>query len=199
MRLRSLIFCTAALLSCFSLSPVQADNLVVTAPDKRSQSSWLEATTKHFVIVGDMPESQLRRRAMRLEQFHALLAKAAPERNDNRLLIYLTDGIGTIQSMAHENSIAGYYIPTAMGAFAVSPETFQNKEQGWTPEVILYHEYTHHMLLQSNDSYFPGWVSEGLAELFATAEIKANGDILVGAANQSRAIEMFSMNRWSAE
>jgi tetratricopeptide (TPR) repeat protein len=198
MKFRIFAACAAALLSGTAIEPARAD-VTVVAPDRASQSSWLEATTRHFIILGDMPEAQLRRRAMRLEQFHSLLATVAPERSENRLLIYLTDGIDPIQQMAHMNFIAGYYVPTAMGAFAVSPETFQNKRQGWTPEVVLFHEYTHHMLLQSNDAYFPGWMTEGLAELFATVDIKDNGDIVVGAANQARAPGMFSMNRWPAD
>jgi tetratricopeptide (TPR) repeat protein len=201
MKIREFATCALAALACASVTatPVRADDVVVNAPNRANLSDWLEATTKHFVIVGEMSDSEIRRRAIRLEQIHALLAKMAPERSENRLTIYLTDGVDPIKRMAHMNNIAGYYVPTAMGAFAVSPRSMQNVPRGFTPEVVLFHEYTHHMLLQSNDDYFPGWVTEGLAELFATADIKPNGDILVGAANQSRAAGMFSMNRWPIE
>jgi tetratricopeptide (TPR) repeat protein len=194
-----------ALLSAVSASTAiavgtaRADEVVVTAPDKSTLSNLSEATTKHFVIVAAMSESELRRRATRLEQMHALLATIAPERSDNRLVIYLTDGIDPIQKMAHADYIAGYYVPTARGAFAVSPKVMQNVMPGFTPELVLFHEYTHHMLLQTNDSYFPGWVTEGLAELFSTAEIKPNGEIVVGAANVTRSYSIFSMSRWPVE
>ena len=176
-----------------------ADEVTVVAPAKETVSNWLEATTSHFVVVAQMDEGQLRKRAARLERLHALLSLIAPARSDNKLLIYMTDGIDPIQRMAHMNNIAGYYVPTAMGAFAVSPKFVQNAGSGWTPEVILFHEYTHHMLLQSNDEYFPGWATEGLAELFATTRIKDTGEIEVGVANQARARDMFAMNRWSME
>lgn len=182
--------------------PAAAQEAVtVVAPGKEQLSNWLEATTKHFVLVGAMSEADLRHRAIRLERMHAALATIAPEANENRLLIYLTDGIMPIQRMAHADNIAGYYIPTATGAFAVSPKDFVDRMQGWTPETVLFHEYTHHMLLQTNGEYFPGWVTEGLAELFATAKIKKNGDVEIGAPNQARAIQMaFEFgSRWSAE
>ncbi|MBW8785320.1 MAG: FAD-dependent oxidoreductase [Novosphingobium sp.] len=164
-----------------------------------AHAEWLEAATSHFVIAADTSEGALRGRATRLEQMHALLATISPDTGDNRLLVYLTNGISEVQDMAHRSDIGGYYVPTAMGAFAVSPRDLVEQSQGWTPEVVLFHEYTHHMLLQSNDAYFPGWVNEGLAELFATTQIKDNGDLIVGAANQSRAEAIHSMSRWSAE
>ena len=103
-----------------ALSPValaQADQTInVIAPDKDQLSPYIEATTKHFVLVGNVSEAELRRRAIRLERFHAALATIAPSTNDNRLLIYLTEGIQPIQRMAHMTGIAGYYVPTAMGA-----------------------------------------------------------------------------------
>ncbi|MEQ1542677.1 MAG: DUF1570 domain-containing protein [Novosphingobium sp.] len=201
MKIRKFPFLASFALAVSAFQPTLAqDTLTVTAPGKEQLSNWLEATTKHFVLVGEVSEAELRHRAIRLERMHAALATIAPETNENRLLIYLTDGIMPIQRMAHADNIAGYYIPTAAGAFAVSPEDFVNRMQGWTPETVLFHEYTHHMLLQTNGEYFPGWVSEGLAELFATAKIKQNGDVEIGAPNQARAIQMaFEFgSRWSA-
>lgn len=199
MKFRTLALALSAC-TCLCLSPARAaDEIVVGAPAKSSLTDWLEATTRHFIIVGEMSEGELRRRATRLEQMHALLSMIAPARSENRLTIYLTDGITPIQQMAHNDGIAGYYVPTAMGAFAVSPKTMQNVIPGFTPELVLFHEYTHHMLLQTNDAYYPGWVTEGLAELFSTAEIKPNGDILVGAANVTRSYAVSAMSRWPVE
>ena len=192
----------AALCALSPLALAQADQTInVIAPDKDQLSPYIEATTKHFVLVGNVSEAELRRRAVRLERFHAALATIAPSTNDNRLLIYLTEGIQPIQRMAHMTGIAGYYVPTAMGAFSVSPLSFVEQMQGWKPEVVLFHEYTHHMLLQTNGEYFPGWVTEGLAELFATARILDNGDVEIGAPNQARAIQMAFeyRSRWSVE
>lgn len=200
MRIGKVVFAVAAALA-IGASPAAMAQITVNGPAERQLSGWLEATTKHFVLVGKVSEGELRRRAIRLERIHAALSTIAPATNDNRLLIYLTDGITQIQRMAHTDSIAGYYIPTAMGAFSVSPLTFAEQRQGWTPEVVLFHEYTHHMLLQTNGEYFPGWVSEGLAELFATAQIKDNGDVIIGRANEARAIGMGfeHLSRWSVE
>ena len=55
------------------------------------------------------------------------------------------------------------------------------------------------MLLSSTNAFVPGWVTEGLAEMFMTAILKGDGSIIVGATNPARRYSMTSQSRWTVE
>ncbi len=66
-----------------------------------------------------------------------------------------------------------------------------------TAEQVLFHEYTHHMLLSNTSQVFPGWATEGLAELFMSAKFAENGDVIVGQPNADRSWAMGGLSRWT--
>jgi hypothetical protein len=61
-------------------------------------------------------------------------------------------------------------------------------------EQTLLHEYVHHFLLQNYARGYPGWLIEGVAEFFMTADFERDG-IIVGAPNPGR-LQVLSTQPW---
>jgi tetratricopeptide (TPR) repeat protein len=163
-----------------------------------AHAEWLEGTSKHFVILGNASESELRDRAKRLEQYDAMLRMLFQAPETTQVHLFLLDTMGDVQSLAGSSSVAGFYSPSAQMSVAFMPRRIlENYGPGFTAERVLFHEYAHHMLLSSTNAFVPGWVTEGLAELFMSAMIKPDGSVIVGAPNESRGWAMMSQNRWS--
>ncbi len=173
--------------------------LVLCSVAAPAQAEWREAKSENFTVIGDMPESELRRWSERLEQYHGMLAYLLDAKRSAPVTVYVLNGLGAVQRAGGSRAIAGFYHASAQGANAVVPERL-NYDRGiedFNPRVILLHEYAHHMLLTNVEMFMPGWAQEGLAEMFATARVEEDGSVVIGDENDSRAGGMVSMSRWS--
>jgi tetratricopeptide (TPR) repeat protein len=155
-----------------------------------AHAEWREATSEHFVVVSEGPPEQLVRFSQRLEALHWLLGQAtgvtAPE-NGARVRITIVDSVSDVhRAMGVRNSnAAGFYRPSAEGAIAVIP-----RDQGEFSSIILYHEYTHHFMLQYLRNAYPAWYVEGFAELLSTARFNREGEISFGYVAHHRSFEL---------
>lgn len=171
----------------------------LTAFVQPAHAEWLRAKSDHFIVYGDMSESEMRRRVERLERFHAALRTLFKVEREDVGTIYMTGSLGELQDLAGSAGVAGFYRGDAQGATGFVPKELPYNIPGMTPETILFHEYTHHILLSSTTALYPGWVSEGLAELFATAKLRPDGSVVIGDENTSRGWAMTGLSRWSVE
>lgn len=166
-----------------------------------AHAEWREATSPHFTVVGDMSESDLRERTLQLERYDATLRYLLGAKETVRVTVYVLDGLGAVQQAAggRMRTLAGFYRADAQGANAVVPERLNFYVEDFNPRVILFHEYAHHMLLSNTEAFMPGWAQEGLAEMFATAKLNADGSVTIGDKNDSRGSTMFGAHRWSVQ
>lgn len=163
-----------------------------------ARAEWLEAKTKHFVVVGNTSESDLRKRALRLEQFDAAMRYLVGGEEGVRVHLYLLNSMADLQRLADNDKIGGFYSASAQEAHAFMPLKILNAWPGFTAEGVLLHEYTHHMLLASTTAYIPRWATEGLAEMFMTAKLADDGSVTIGAAS-ARSWDIRAMHRWSVD
>lgn len=163
-----------------------------------AHAEWLEATTKHFIVAGDISEAEIRKRALRLEQFDAAMRFLVGGEEGTRVHLYLLNSMSDLQRLADSNSVAGFYSATAQEARAFMPMKIVNSAPGFTAELVLLHEYTHHMLLASTTSFVPRWTTEGLAEMFSTAKLADDGSVTIGAASV-RQYDVRALHRWTVE
>jgi tetratricopeptide (TPR) repeat protein len=173
--------------------------LITFAAAVPAQAEWREAKSEHFVVIGDMPERELRQWSERLEQFHGMLAYLLDAKVETApVTVFVLDGLGAVQDAGGGGrNIAGFYGATAQSANAVVPQRLGFYVEDFNPRIILFHEYAHHMLLSNVEMFMPGWAQEGLAEMFATAKIEDDGSVVIGDKNDARADAMFGMSRWS--
>lgn len=177
----------AALLFCLLAVPAQAE-------------TWREADTAHFRIFSAGDEKSLLRFSERLEQFHALLKLATGATEVNRRIVkvrvFLVPSISEVKELAGQpgSDIAGFYSPRDEGALAVVPRV--TGDGIFTGQVVLFHEYAHHYMLQYTPAAYPSWYVEGFAEIAATASFERKGAITFGKAASHRQYELEAANRY---
>lgn len=157
-----------------------------------AQAKWLRGETAHFVLYSDGPESNLRHFAAELEDFDGLLRMAhgldptAPP--PRKLEIYLVAGsrdLARVMPGASE-SIAGVYRANLGDIYAVAIRGQRGSGDG---ERFLFHEYTHHFMMQHFAAAYPAWLVEGYAEYFGATRIE-DELIEVGVAPKGRAANL---------
>ncbi|OYX39414.1 MULTISPECIES: DUF1570 domain-containing protein [unclassified Sphingomonas] len=165
-----------------------------------AHAEWLEASHKRFLIYADMSPSALKDFATQLERFDSAMRFLFPNPRDeaesaNRVTIYVVNNEDAVQSLARDRSgqVVGFYRPSATGSLIVTPQSVAAGNREFNSKLVLFHEYAHHVTLSNNENYYPGWVTEGLAEFFATAIIRPDGSIMIGGANNAR-IEQIQAN-----
>lgn len=179
MRLLSLSL--AVLLAVTTAAPAWAD--------------WYQATSKHFVIYADDKPKRIADFATRLERFdraaRALLRMDDPIVGDgNRVTIYVFPNVSDVQALAGDKFIAGFYTGRAAGSLVYIAKHNDNSDLG--AEAVLYHEYSHHLMMQQLDQPYPEWYVEGFAEFLSTPRFEKDGSVMIGAPPQDRAWGLFN-------
>ena len=98
------------------------------------------------------------------------------------------------------SNIAGFYQGRASGSVAFTPA--RSRSDSWAgtlqPQIVLFHEYAHHLMLANTEIAVPAWYGEGYAEFLSTARFEKDV-VWVGAAAQHRAYELLMEKGLSAE
>ena len=203
----------ATVMACSALStvPVNAQMVSVNGAlasavqvtkesDSKADFGWREITTKHFVIYSDVAEDKARSFAERMERFDGAIRQIVGAQESIPVTIYLVSDIEEVQRLAGRKNIGGFYSGAAQGPYLVAPlKAYENNTIRDTARTILFHEYGHHMTLGNSSEFYPGWVTEGLAEFFSTADFGADGSVTLGAPNTMRTYDIGGMNRWNVE
>lgn len=148
-------------------------------------AEWREVSSRHFVVYSDQPEAQVRRFTERLERFDSAVRlvrnMADPVLSPSmKVTVYVVPNVDTVQRLAGVRQAAGFYNPQVEGPIAVIPRKYGSDDHDLDPEIILYHEYAHHLLLSDLQQPVPMWLSEGFAEFFSTADFEKDGSITLG-------------------
>lgn len=173
-----------------------------------ASAAWREARTKHFIIYSEQSAKNLGAFASELEHYdrgvRLLRSMDDPALSDSgRLKIYVLPSRDDVARMAKgaPSGVAGFYRSRASGSLAfVHSEREDPRVQGaLTAKTVLFHEYYHHLLLQSMNLALPLWVTEGSAEFFATARKEKDGAMTFGAPPQHRAYGLFQLTALTIE
>lgn len=160
-----------------------------------ASAEWREAKTKHFLIYSQDNEAKLHKFAERLEAVHALMLMATgkqDQENPYPVRVYVVADTQAVQSyMEHPNSnVAGFYRPLVTGPIAITPRDTGSNDASFSQQLVLFHEYAHHFMLQYFPSAYPAWYVEGWAELVSTASFEKPGYISYGKAADHRRYEL---------
>ncbi len=148
-------------------------------------ADWKRAESPNFIVYYQGSETALRRYVRNLEVYDFVLRRRMGlpinQPAARKLPIYLVSnrsGLAEI-SPGIGQAVAGVYFPREEGIFATA---IHDREQDY-----LLHEYFHHFSMQMDVvSNYPGWLIEGLAEYFMTAEI-GEDTVVIGHVNENRA------------
>lgn len=166
--------------------------LAMVAAATRADAAWYEAKSNHFVIYGDGSEDELREFATKLERFDQAVrtARAMPDpplSEANRLTVYLLHNEYELVKLEGGSGILGRYIPRAMGSVAYVTRNKARFKGDIDSDIIFFHEYAHHLMLQNSTAALPTWLVEGFAEFLSTAQVNPDGTVTFGAAANHRA------------
>ncbi|WP_447757435.1 hypothetical protein [Sphingopyxis fribergensis] len=179
--------------------------IAIVASASPAEAKWLRADTDNFIIYSEGSERELRDFAEKLERFDATLRnrfKIEGGKDPNPLTIYLVESASDASRLASGRSgsfIAGFYVPSPEGSFAVS-----NREDyviKGTPQSqqTLFHEYAHHFMKRFLPGAFPAWFIEGFAEFYSTVDFTKEGKAEIGKPAHGRAIGLLTMPKIPAE
>ena len=149
-----------------------------------AKDTWTSVKTKHFVLVGNAGDKEIRKVAGRLEQFREVFSKLFSRANLNspvpiRVIVFKNRHsylpfMPVYQGKVSE--VAGYF----QSGQDVHYITLTSELSQENPYSTIFHEYIHAL---TNDNTFqsPAWFSEGLAEFYSSFEI-TDGDkkVMVG-------------------
>jgi len=171
-----------------------------------ASARWLRADTNNFIIYSEGSEKSLHDFAENLQRFDATLRhrfNVPSGFEPNRLTIYLVPRAEDAGRLAEgkfgSSSIAGFYVATADGAFAVSNR--ENDGGRGTPasQQTLFHEYGHHFMKRYLPAAFPAWFIEGFAEYLSTVDFNREGKASVGKPVYRRAYGLLEIPKIPAE
>ena len=169
------------LLAAMAATAQQAPDKDIVVTDTRGGSGWQQATSKHFVVYSNDTPQNVGRYAVRLERLDKAIRvlHGTPEDNRgaaSRVTVYVLDSVSDVQKVARRAGIAGFYQPRLKPVAFMPRNGGEGSDFGLTPQVIMFHEYTHHWMLTTwTGAAFPAWYTEGNAELHATAMVRDTG------------------------
>jgi tetratricopeptide (TPR) repeat protein len=154
-------------------------------------AAWNVAQSKHFVIYANENPRELRDFATKLERFDGA-ARTAMRMDDplvgngNRLTVFVLPSPADVREILGANNwIAGFYTGRVTGSLAYVPRHMENP--AFNADEIFFHEYTHHLMMQSVKLPYPEWYVEGFAEFLSTAKIDKDGSVWFGGPLNQRA------------
>jgi tetratricopeptide (TPR) repeat protein len=170
-----------------------------------ASAAWHQASSKHFLIYGDMPADEMKGYATKLEKFDAaarLIRKMSdPEVGDgNRVQVFVVSSMLDVNRLYGdaEAGVGGYYVGDVSGPYIVTPQKIRRlntRTDRIAPEVVFFHEYTHHLQLQTTQKPMPAWLSEGFAEFMGNPVFGEDGSVGIGSPAADRA-EQLIKGRW---
>ncbi len=171
--------------------------LLITTP-VIALAEWHRATSDHFIIYGEMSSERLRNFTERVEKFDGLmrvLTGQGKETSPNKLILFLVRDVAAVQRLVGKarGNIAGFYSPSIAGSIAVVPKTGGGNEADLNSDIVLFHEYAHHFMLQYFAAGYPAWYVEGFAEYYSTTEFRKDGSIAVGMPANHRAYSLLTL------
>ena len=169
----------AALLSLLAPSATRTR----AARDERTRAArdeWLSVRSQNFLVVGQAGEKDLRRVAVRLEEYRAAFSRLVSDEHfepsvPTTVVVFRDDRayepLKPVFRGQTASFVAGYFQPgPEVNYITLALDTDSARGGGSS---TLLHEYTH--LLVNN--YFraaPLWLKEGLAEFYSTARVSAD-------------------------
>ena len=165
----------------------------------RADASWYQANSKHFIIYADATPEELRDYGTKLERFDQAVRMARamddpPLTDSNRLTIYQLRDPGELVRLTGDPSILGFYVAHARGSLAFVARKKARFKGDIDSDIVFFHEYAHHLMLQASTAALPEWLVEGSAEFLSTAQLNVDGTVTFGAAANHRAMGILALH-----
>ena len=150
----------------------------VIAKDSK-KDSWISVRTKNFLLVGNASEKDIRKVALKLEQFREVFTVLFPKIQFNTpvpttVVVFKSDD--SYKPFKPSENIAGYFQPGPDVNYITLSTEVRGRQNPFT---IIFHEYTH-LLIENTFRDVPDWFNEGLAEYYSTLKTSDDQNFTLG-------------------
>lgn len=145
-----------------------------------AKDTWVSVRTKNFLMLGNASEKDIRRVALKLEQFREAFTNLFPNIRFNTpvpttVIVFKSDS--SFAPFKPGPNVAGYF----QSGQDVNYITLTTEVRGQQdPFSVIFHEYTH-LLINNTFPRAPVWFNEGLAEYYSTFSITDDQKVVIGA------------------
>jgi hypothetical protein len=148
-----------------------------------AKDAWLKAQSKHFTLIGDAREKDIRNAGIRLEQFHEafsqIVSQILPPSFINysvpvTVIVFKNDSAYRPFKPLHQGrpaDVSGHFQSSGDTAY-IALAAGRSDER---PYAVIFHEYVHALTSGAIHAPLPTWLSEGLAEYFSSFEASDGG------------------------
>jgi len=144
-----------------------------------AEGTWTSVRSKNFFLVGNASENEIRKVALKLEQFREVFSRVFQRVKlhsevPTTVIVFKNDGAYRPFKPLYDGkpaSVAGYFQSGEDTNYITLSTDFGGRAN---PYAIIFHEYVH-ALTRSNTKLMPPWFNEGLAEYYSTFEV-TDGD-----------------------
>ncbi|HYJ51737.1 MAG TPA: hypothetical protein VEW04_01055 [Allosphingosinicella sp.] len=160
-------------------------------PASPARAEWRRAVSTHFIVYSEGSPQDVRAAAERLERFDGVLRRLSPSpprETPVKLTVFMPRTRDRIGDMFGSENVAGFYRGDIEGPFVVAPRLTLSRT--FTADVLLFHEYTHHFMLQNFSTPYPAWFVEGYAELLSNTRFEDDGTVTIGSFADHRSREL---------
>jgi tetratricopeptide (TPR) repeat protein len=140
-----------------------------------AKETWLSVRSKHFLLVGNAGEKDIRKVGVRLEQFRDVFSRIFAKSKANSsipitVIVFKNDGAFKPYKPLYQGkpaSIAAYF----QSGEDVNYILLTSELRETNPYAVIFHEYVH-ALTSDNSRPLPPWLSEGIAEYYSSFEVE---------------------------
>ncbi|HEU0183717.1 MAG TPA: tetratricopeptide repeat protein [Blastocatellia bacterium] len=139
-----------------------------------AKETWLSVRSKHFQLVGNAGEKDIRRVGVRLEQFRDVFSRIFTKSKANSaipitVIVFKNDGAFKPYKPLYKGkpaSVSGYFQSGEDASYILLTSELRETN----PYSVIFHEYVH-ALTSDNSRPLPPWLSEGIAEYYSSFEV----------------------------
>jgi hypothetical protein len=169
------------------IAPAIAVALMVPAA---VQAKWLKAESQHYIVYSEDSEQNIRHQAERLEKLnllqHAITGLEA-DKPSVKVKVFVVGTYGDVQATMPfpSGGVAGYYDANVRGPYSVISRE-SDSGHGFSAQLVLFHELTHHFMFQNYNVAYPIWYVEGFAEFIGASKVDDSNSVIVGQQSVNR-------------
>ncbi|HEV8158602.1 MAG TPA: DUF1570 domain-containing protein, partial [Pyrinomonadaceae bacterium] len=166
--------------------------LFITLTTVSAKDEWVKIRSKNFQLVGNAAEKDIRRVAVKLEQFRETFRQLFTKVNfsspvPTNVIVFKNDkSFRDFKPVGDDGKrtdwVAGYFL----GGEDINYIVLSTEGEKSLTYRTIFHEYVHYLV--DNDigrSNVPPWFNEGLAEYYEMFEIENDQKVTLGALNQN--------------
>ena len=150
--------------------------IIAAQEPAQAKDTWTRVSSKHFTLIGNASDKEIRQVATRLEQFRDVFERLFTNAKFNTPVpttVIVFKSMGSYKPFNPGNNAGYFQKGEDVNYITLTTDATQN------PFSVIYHEYVH-LLLDNISGNVPTWFNEGLAEYYSAFNIEEDRKVHLG-------------------